>query len=90
MINVEVSNKNNESAMNVIRRFSRRVNRSGILRRARGLRYHSREQSNAIQKKQALRGLARRTEVDHLIKLGKLPDRRGPHDSGRGHESTQS
>jgi ribosomal protein S21 len=76
MINVQVSNKNNENSMNVIRRFTRRVNSSGILNRARSLRYHSRDFSDTVQKKQALRSLKRRGEVERLIKLGKLPDRR--------------
>lgn len=75
-VNVEVRNKNNENNMNLIRRFSRRVNNSGVLYKARDLRNHTRNQSKTLQKKQALRSLRRKKEVDRLIKLGKLPDRR--------------
>lgn len=74
--NVEVQNKNNESNANLIRRFSRRVRHSQLLNNARSNQYYKREKSENIKKKKALKKKRRLEEVEKLIKLGKLPDRR--------------
>ncbi|MEX0934951.1 MAG: hypothetical protein WDZ70_01320 [Candidatus Paceibacterota bacterium] len=76
MINVEVQARNNESNNNLIRRFSRKFNSSGISRRARSLKSHRREKSDNVQREQALKKIKRNKEIERLIKLGKLPDRR--------------
>lgn len=76
MINVEVQARNNESSNNLIRRFSRKFNASGIARRARSLKSRDRVRSKNVQKKQALKKMERNKEIERLIKLGKLPDRR--------------
>lgn len=70
---VEVKKNNNENAISLIRRFTKRVQGSGVLRRVRGLRWAERKQSPFKTKKSALVVLAKRREYELLKKLGKLP-----------------
>lgn len=75
MINAEVTKGQNESPSSIIRRFTRRVQGSGILNRVRGIRYSSRKLSHYKTKMKALKNLTRKVEVAHLIKMGKMVDR---------------
>jgi ribosomal protein S21 len=76
MLNVEVKAKENESTTNLLRRFSRKVNSSGILRRKRSLKTRKRDVSKNVRKQQKVQALEKRDQVEKMIKLGKLPDRR--------------
>jgi ribosomal protein S21 len=76
MINVEIQRNNNESATNVLKRFTKRVQGSGVLVRVRGLRYAVRKASPYVKQKRTLKGLKRKTERDHMIKMGKMPEGR--------------
>ncbi len=80
-INIEVTKNDNETAVNLIRRFSKRVQGAGIINRIRGIRYHARQKSTFVQKKKALKSLRRREEIQELIKLGKLVEK-APRGSG--------
>lgn len=80
--NVEVVKTGTESTTNLIRRFSKRVQGSGIVSRVRGIRYRARPRSKTARKKQALRKIARREIVTELIKQGKLLERQ-PRDRKR-------
>jgi ribosomal protein S21 len=75
-INVEIQKTGSESNASVLRRFTKKVQSAGILPRVRGIRYKSRKLSPYKKKMQALRSIERRTEVDRLIKLGKLTENR--------------
>lgn len=72
MINVEVERTNNESATTLLRRFTKRVQGSGILNKVRHMRYAKRTESPYVRKKRTLKSLARREERERLLKLGKL------------------
>jgi ribosomal protein S21 len=72
MINVEVERANNESATTLLRRFTRRVQGSGVLLRVRKMRYAKRAESPYVRKKRTLKSLARREERERLLKLGKI------------------
>jgi len=74
--NTEIKANNNESGGSVVRRFSRRVKSSGVINKAKSLRYSTRKISKTMQKKQALRTIKKRTALDKLIKLGKAKDKR--------------
>ncbi|MCC2631021.1 MAG: seg [Candidatus Paceibacter sp.] len=76
MINVEIQRNNNESPTNVIKRFTKRVQGSGILNRVRGLRYAKRSESPYVKQKRTLKSLRRRADRDLQIKLGKLAEPR--------------
>lgn len=75
--NVEVEKKSNENNISILRRFTRKVQGSGILPKARSLRFHERTQSDYTKKKKALKRINRQKEVQKLIKLGKMPEGRG-------------
>ncbi len=79
-INAEVTKTDNETPINLIRRFSKRVQGSGLIQRMRGRRYHARIKSREVRRKQTLKVIKRREEVQELIKLGKMMERttRGP------------
>ena len=74
-INVEVVKTGTENSIAVLRRFTKRVQGSGILPRLGSLRYKDRNKSPATRKKITLKKLARRKEVDLLIKLGKMVEK---------------
>ena len=76
MLNVEVKAKEGESVTNLLRRFSRKVNSSGIIKRKRSLKTRKRKLSKNVRKDQKVQALEKRAVVEKLIKLGKLPDRR--------------
>ncbi len=73
-VNVEVSKNNNENALNLIRRFTKRVKGSGILPRLRSTVYHKRPESDFKKKQHTLKSIERRAEIEHLKKLGKMPE----------------
>jgi hypothetical protein len=72
MINAEVVKNNNENNLNLIRRFTKKVQGSGVLPRIRSIRYATRKQSEYVKKKKTLKVLKRREEVNELIKMGKM------------------
>lgn len=74
MINAEVIRTGNENNLNLIRRFTKKVQGSGVLPRVRGIRYASRKASEYVKKKKTLKVLKRREEVTELIKMGKMPE----------------
>ena len=76
MINVQVEGSESESNSNILRRFSRRVRGSGVVDKAKSLQERERPMSETQKKQEKLRRLRRQEEVDKMIKLGKLPDRR--------------
>ncbi|MEI6304570.1 MAG: hypothetical protein WCP09_00935 [Candidatus Taylorbacteria bacterium] len=73
MINAEVTRNSGENAMSVIRRFTRKVQGSGVIQRKRSLRFSGRVQSEYKVKQRALTLLERRKNMAELIKLGKAP-----------------
>ena len=74
MIQVEVIKSNNETPASLIRRFTKRVQESGVVRRAKSLRYNERSKSAYKKKAGALKRIANRKEKDKLRRLGKLED----------------
>ncbi|MBI5138592.1 MAG: hypothetical protein HZA95_02215 [Candidatus Vogelbacteria bacterium] len=73
-VKIEVDRNQNENNASVIRRFTKRVQDSGILKRARSLRYAKRKPSSYAIKKSALTKIGRRTAYERLKKLGKIED----------------
>lgn len=69
---IEVKKNPNENNSSILRRFSRRIQESGIVRKVKGARYNLREESKLKVKKSALKRMARRAEIEHLKKLGKM------------------
>lgn len=73
-INAEVSKSGNESTLATIRKFSRRVQGTGLVKTVRGGRYHTRSTSKTVKKKRALKLIKRRAEFQKLIKEGKIAE----------------
>lgn len=72
-VNVEVIKNGNDNNLGVIRKFTKRVQGSGILPRLRGRRYSKRKQSEYVKKKKTLKRLGEISKKRELIKMGKLP-----------------
>lgn len=73
--NVEVIKSGTENNLSLIRKFTKRVQGSGILSRLRSIRYSKRSLSEYVQKKKALKRLKRKAEVMEAIKMGKMQDK---------------
>ena len=72
MINVEVTKNGNDNNLGVIRKFTKRVQGSGILSRLRGRRYSQRQLSEYVKKKKTLKRLNEKARIQELIKMGKM------------------
>jgi ribosomal protein S21 len=77
MINVEVQRHGNENIGGLMRRYTRRMQSSGIVRRIRGIRYFKRSPSATQMKKDALTKIKRTDEYVKLYKEGReMPTKR--------------
>jgi ribosomal protein S21 len=74
MINVNIEKNATESAASVLRRFTKKVQESGVLNRVRSIKYSARNLSDYKKKKGALEKLRRGKEREVLLKLGKLQE----------------
>jgi len=93
MINVEVQKSGAESALSVIRKFSRRVQGTGLIQTVRKRRYYERDASKTVSKKRALKRIKRQETYRDLIKEGKVieaPQRGRGRPMNRENTSTQS
>ncbi len=68
---VEVNKNPNESNVNLIRRFSRKMQETGVIQKVKGQRYNKRAESKVQIKESALRRIANRKKREKLYKLGK-------------------
>ena len=71
---IEVRKKEKETSESLIRRFSRRVQQSGVLVRARRTRFKNEEKSKTEKRQEALYKVKIRKEINKLKKLGKFDD----------------
>ena len=69
---VEVKVKDGESYENLLRRFTRKVQQSGVLNRATKLRFHQAPKSKMILRQSALKRAELREKREELKKLGKI------------------
>ncbi len=75
MINVEITRNGTENGMNTLRRFTKKVQGSGILPRVRSLRYNQRDLSSYKVKMKTLKSIKRKQEIMDLIKMGKMQEK---------------
>lgn len=71
---IEVKRAASESNANLLRRFQKRVQGSGNLRRARSLKYSQRKKSELKVRQEALKRITKRATNERLRKLGKIKD----------------
>lgn len=74
--NVEVEKNQNESSANVIRRFTKRMQNAGIVRRMRDNRYYTRTKSENVRKEARLKKIGKKEAYEKMYKLGKVTDNR--------------
>ncbi len=70
MITASVKKNSSENTTSLIRRFSKRVQGSGVIRRAKSIRYHARTLSKMKKRASALRRIERVTEREEKERLG--------------------
>ena len=70
---VEVKRKENESFESLLRRFNRKIQQSGVLVRARKIRFFTPTRSRNLLREDAVRRAGNREKREELKKLGKLP-----------------
>ena len=56
----------------MLRRFTKKVQGSGILPRVRSIRYSTRVESSYKKKLRTLNGLKKKANIEELIKMGKM------------------
>jgi ribosomal protein S21 len=69
-VNVSVVKHGTENSMSLIRRFTKRVQGAGIVKRVKGDRYRLRSQSKAKRKNSALVRIAKKEKRTEMEKLG--------------------
>ena len=74
-INVEITKSGTENNLSIIRKFTKKVQGSGVLKRLRSKRYSERALSPYVRKKKTLKRLAATEKMNELIKMGKAPAR---------------
>jgi hypothetical protein len=73
--NIEIEKNSNESNASILRRFTKKVQGSGILPRVRSIRYSGRKLSPYKVKVQRLASLAKKEEIEELIRMGKMAEK---------------
>lgn len=73
--NVQVEKNQNESSANVIRRFTKRMQGSGVIPRVRKIRYYARTKSENVRKEAKLKKLTKAVAYEKELKLGKIQER---------------
>lgn len=74
-VNVQVEKNEKESSANVIRRFTKRMQGAGIVRRMRDNRYYARTKSENVRKTARLKKLDKKAAYEKDLKLGKIVER---------------
>ena len=72
--NAEVVRDDNENNVSFLRRFTKRVQGSGVLSRVRSIRFFERTPSKYRRKAHALKRISRREAYEELSKLGKIKE----------------
>ncbi len=68
---IEIKKNANENNMNLVRRFSRKVQESGIIQKVKSKRYNQRAESKIKVKIATLKRITRKKNQEKLFKMGK-------------------
>ncbi|TSC75427.1 MAG: hypothetical protein G01um101430_269 [Parcubacteria group bacterium Gr01-1014_30] len=69
---LEIKKQIRETSQSLVRRFAKRVQQSGILIRARKVRFRERAKSKQMKKRSALRREELRLKYERMKKLGEI------------------
>ena len=83
-INIEIEKNSNESNASMLRRFTKKVQGSGVLPRIRSIRYSKRKLSPYKVKMQRLSSISLKKDIEELIRMGKMADRNDAQSRPRG------
>lgn len=72
---VEVKRKDGESFESLLRRFNRKIQQSGVLVRARKIRFFEPARSRNLLREDAARRAVNKEKREELKRMGKLPQR---------------
>ena len=75
-INVEITRGASENNLSALRRFTKKVQSSGVLPVMRSKRYSERNRSENVKKKKALKRIGRKEEIMSALKMGKLIEKK--------------
>lgn len=70
--NIHIVKSDRENNLSILRRFRQKMNEWGGLRKVRAKRYHKRDLSTYVVKKNRLRAIEKKTTRVRLFKLGHL------------------
>ena len=73
--NVVINRNKSENNASMLKRFTRKVQSSGVLSKVRSLRYLERDLSPQVRKKKRLKSIKRKDDILEQIKLGKMPEK---------------
>lgn len=71
---VEIKRKNGESIESLLRRFTRRIQQSGVIIRVKENQFYQKKKTKRAIKENALRRKAIRAKKEYLKKIGKLDE----------------
>lgn len=71
MINADIQRHGNENVAGLMRRFSRKIQGAGVVKKVRALRYYVKPPSETQTKKDALTRIARTEKYRELVKQGR-------------------
>jgi ribosomal protein S21 len=80
---ISVKKKEGETTGSFLRRFSRKIQQSGVLVRARKARFYEEKPNKRATRMKALRKETKRKEIETLKKLGKFEEIYGKRGKGR-------
>ncbi len=69
---IEIKRKEGESVNAFLYRFTKKIQRSGVIKQAKKGRFHNRIQNTRARKESALYRLNKKIETEKLKKLGKI------------------
>lgn len=75
-VNAEVKRTKNENNTTIVKRFTRRVQETGVLQKVRTNRFLERTPSPLVKKLRKIKSLGKKAEIEKMIKLGKMVERR--------------
>jgi len=73
---IEVKKTENETSASLIRRFTKKIQQSSLLKQARGLQFKKHPESNLMKKKRAIKAAKGRIKKEYLWKIGKIEEKR--------------
>lgn len=74
--NVDIKKNKKDNAVGMLRKFTRKMRNSGVLRKKRSLRYFERSKSDFQKKEDKLTKLEKQKDFEQKVKLGLVQDRR--------------